>query len=64
MVNREVARRDGFSEEEIDRIDAYCIQRQEAGEFDNTAVPVISNGQVVLVCATVAEAIRLVRGQR
>lgn len=59
MMNRERMRSEGFTDDEIDTIDAYCNQKEEAGDLDNTATPIICNGRPLLVCATVAEAIFL-----
>jgi hypothetical protein len=36
MVNRYKLREGGYNEEEIDKIDAYCIAQEQAGTLDNT----------------------------
>lgn len=59
MVNREAIKAAGFTDAEIDAINLYC---QHVTHLDTTAWPVmLPNGEVVLVCKTVADAIRLVR---
>jgi hypothetical protein len=64
MVDREQLRRDGFSEAEIDKIDFYCEAQAQAGKLDRTATPLVTGGEIKLVCATAAEAVRTVWKQR
>jgi hypothetical protein len=58
MVDRDKLREGGFSEKEIDEIDAYCIAQVEAGKLDNTAALILFNGKPMFVCETVARAMR------
>lgn len=57
IVKRDVLRADGYTEPEIDAIDQYCERAMKGGYFDPTATTAWSNGKVVLVCRTIAEAL-------
>ncbi len=62
MINRDSARSDGFTEEEIDRIEEFVLRSQRNGTFSNKAELVnLPKSGVVWVCETVAQAIEQVR---
>lgn len=59
MINRERMKKHGLTEEQIDRIDAYFEKQEAEGGLDLRAVPIMVNGKLEVVCATVAEALCL-----
>jgi hypothetical protein len=63
VLNREAVIADGYSDEEIDQVVAFCEAENKAGRFDNTATPVVTpSGAIRLVCATVAKGIESLTG--
>lgn len=62
LLDREVARKEGFSDSEIDWLERYCSDKMKKGRFSNKAAAIsIGKGPVKLVCETVAQAINKLR---
>jgi hypothetical protein len=61
-IDKEVARKDGFSDSEIEWLERYCSDKMKKGRFSNkTAAISIGSGPLKLVCETVAQAINKLR---
>jgi hypothetical protein len=53
--NRAVLKKDGWTDAEIDKIQEYLDQQEEAGSFNSAVELVNINGTPRTVCRTVAE---------
>jgi hypothetical protein len=62
IIDRDRARADGFTEEEIDQMEAYCREKERLEWYDRRPelVELPAHG-IAFVCRTVAEAIERLR---
>ena len=62
ILDKEAARKEGFSDSEIDWMERYCSDKRKKGLFSNKAAAIsIGKGPVKLVCETVAQAVNKLR---